>query len=44
MFILDEAQGGMARTGTWFAAEHDSVTADLVTMAKGLGGGLPSRR
>ena len=41
VLILDEVQSGIARTGTWFAAEHESVTADLVTMAKGLGGGLP---
>jgi 4-aminobutyrate aminotransferase / (S)-3-amino-2-methylpropionate transaminase / 5-aminovalerate transaminase len=41
VLILDEVQSGIARTGTWFAAEHESVTADLVTTAKGLGGGLP---
>ncbi len=41
LLILDEVQAGIARTGTWFAAEHESVTADLVTTAKGLGGGLP---
>lgn len=41
LFILDEVQTGLARTGYWFAAEHESVSADLVTTAKGLGGGLP---
>jgi len=41
LLILDEVQAGIARTGTWFAAEHEAVQADLVTMAKGLGGGLP---
>ncbi len=38
---LDEVQTGIARTGAWLAAEHDGVTADLVTLAKGLGGGFP---
>ncbi len=41
LLILDEVQTGIGRTGTWFAAEHEAVQADLVTMAKGLGGGLP---
>ena len=41
MLIADEVQGGMARTGKMFSIEHAGVTADLVTMAKGLGGGFP---
>ncbi|MGI9137151.1 MAG: acetylornithine transaminase [Candidatus Nanopelagicales bacterium] len=41
LLILDEVQTGMGRTGTWFAHQHDGVFADIVTMAKGLGGGLP---
>jgi 4-aminobutyrate aminotransferase/(S)-3-amino-2-methylpropionate transaminase len=41
LLVLDEVQAGIARTGTWFAAEHEGVQADLVTTAKGLGGGLP---
>lgn len=41
LLILDEVQTGMGRTGTWFAHQHDGVTPDVVTMAKGLGGGLP---
>ncbi|WP_269779566.1 acetylornithine transaminase [Propioniciclava soli] len=38
---LDEVQTGVGRTGTWLAAEHDGVVPDLVTLAKGLGGGVP---
>nr|MCW2728742.1 acetylornithine transaminase [Aeromicrobium sp.] len=38
---LDEVQTGMGRTGAWFAYEESGVTPDLVTLAKGLGGGLP---
>lgn len=41
LLILDEVQTGMGRTGTWFAHQHEGVTPDVVTMAKGLGGGLP---
>ena len=41
VLIADEIQTGFARTGRQFAMEHYSVTADLVTMAKGLGGGFP---
>ena len=41
LLILDEVQTGMGRTGTWFAHQYDGVTPDVVTLAKGLGGGLP---
>lgn len=41
LLILDEVQTGMGRTGAWFAHQHEGVTPDVVTMAKGLGGGLP---
>ncbi|HTW19011.1 MAG TPA: acetylornithine transaminase [Mycobacteriales bacterium] len=41
LLVIDEVQGGFGRTGRWFAHQHDGVTPDLVTMAKGLGGGLP---
>jgi 4-aminobutyrate aminotransferase/(S)-3-amino-2-methylpropionate transaminase len=41
LLIADEVQTGMGRTGAWFACEHESVVPDIVTTAKGLGGGLP---
>ena len=41
LLVLDEVQGGVARTGRWFAHQHDDVLPDVVTVAKGLGGGLP---
>jgi len=41
VMIADEVQTGFARTGTLFAMEHHGVAADLTTMAKGLGGGVP---
>ena len=41
LLIADEIQTGLARTGQMFACEHDGVRADLVTIAKGLGGGMP---
>lgn len=41
VMIADEVQTGFARTGKLFAMEHHGVAADITTMAKGLGGGLP---
>jgi 4-aminobutyrate aminotransferase/(S)-3-amino-2-methylpropionate transaminase len=41
VFIADEVQSGIARTGKWFASEHFGIEPDLITMAKSLGGGMP---
>ncbi|MGC8510924.1 MAG: 4-aminobutyrate--2-oxoglutarate transaminase [Acidimicrobiales bacterium] len=41
VFIADEIQSGFCRTGDWFAVDHEGVIPDLVTMAKGLAGGMP---
>lgn len=41
VFIADEIQSGFARTGLWFAVDHEEVVPDLITMAKGIAGGLP---
>ncbi len=41
VLIADEVQSGFARTGLLFAMEHYDVTADLITVAKSIGGGLP---
>ena len=41
LLALDEVQTGMGRTGAFFAHQHDGITPDVVTLAKGLGGGLP---
>ncbi|MBO5214987.1 MAG: aspartate aminotransferase family protein [Clostridia bacterium] len=41
LFILDEIQTGMGRTGKMFAFEHYGLQPDIVTVAKGMGGGVP---
>ncbi|HEX2069455.1 MAG TPA: 4-aminobutyrate--2-oxoglutarate transaminase [Actinomycetota bacterium] len=41
LFVADEVQTGMGRTGRWFGIEHEGVVPDLITTAKALGGGLP---
>ena len=41
LLVLDEVQTGVGRTGTFFAHQRDGITPDLVTLAKGLGAGLP---
>lgn len=41
VFIADEIQSGMARTGAWFASEHFGIVPDLLLSAKGIAGGLP---
>jgi acetylornithine/N-succinyldiaminopimelate aminotransferase len=41
LLVLDEVQTGIGRTGEWFAFQHDGVRPDVVTVAKGLGGGFP---
>jgi 2,2-dialkylglycine decarboxylase (pyruvate) len=41
LLILDEAQTGLCRTGTWYAFERDGVVPDLLTVSKTLGAGLP---
>jgi len=41
MLIVDEVQTGVGRTGTFLCCEHYNLKPDIVTLAKGLGGGLP---
>jgi acetylornithine/N-succinyldiaminopimelate aminotransferase len=41
LLVLDEVQTGIGRTGHWFHHQSEGVEPDLVTLAKGLGGGLP---
>lgn len=41
LLVLDEIQTGFCRTGAFFALEHSGVTPDLMTLAKGMGGGMP---
>jgi acetylornithine aminotransferase len=41
LLMIDEVQTGMGRTGKWFAFQHTGVTPDVMTLAKGLGNGVP---
>lgn len=41
LFIVDEVQTGFCRTGKWFGFEHAGLSPDAVTMAKGMGNGMP---
>jgi acetylornithine/N-succinyldiaminopimelate aminotransferase len=41
LLVLDEIQSGIGRTGAWFAHQAEGVLPDVLTLAKGLGGGLP---
>ena len=41
LLVLDEIQSGIGRTGQWFACLHEGIVPDVLTLAKGLGGGLP---
>ena len=41
LLAIDEVQTGVGRTGEFFAHQHEGITPDIVTLAKGLGGGLP---
>nr|WP_255220392.1 acetylornithine transaminase [Actinomadura chibensis] len=41
LFVADEIQSAIGRTGAWFAFEHENARPDVLTLAKGLGGGLP---
>jgi 4-aminobutyrate aminotransferase len=41
LLVADEVQSGFCRTGKWFASEHFGITPDIITLAKGIAGGMP---
>ncbi len=41
LLVADEIQTGFGRTGEWFACDHEGVVPDLITVAKGIAGGMP---
>jgi 4-aminobutyrate aminotransferase/(S)-3-amino-2-methylpropionate transaminase len=41
LLVADEVQSGFCRTGDWFACDHEGVVPDLMTLAKGIAGGMP---
>ena len=41
LLVVDEVQSGIGRSGSWFMSREQGVTADVITLAKGLAGGLP---
>lgn len=41
LLMVDEVQSGIGRTGTWFAFQHTGITPDVMSLAKGLGSGVP---
>lgn len=41
LLMLDEVQCGMARTGTWFTHQHEGIRPDVMSLAKGMAGGVP---
>jgi acetylornithine/N-succinyldiaminopimelate aminotransferase len=41
LFMVDEVQSGIGRTGSWFAFQHAGIEPDVMTLAKGLGSGVP---
>jgi len=41
LLMLDEVQTGIGRTGTWFSFQHTNIKPDVMTLAKGLGSGVP---